>query len=94
MKQWIKKQLQKTSRINKYLSSAGICSRREADQYTDAGRITVNGKVIATGEKIPADARVCLDGKPVSAENKQVLLLFINQRECVQHEKNSARKQQ
>ena len=32
--------------------------------------------MIATGEKIPADARVCLDGKPVSAENKQVLLLF------------------
>ena len=71
-----KKTITENIRINKYLSSAGICSRREADQYTDAGRITVNGKVIATGEKIPADARVCLDGKPVSAENKQVLLLF------------------
>ena len=71
-----KKTITENIRINKYLSSAGICSRREADQYTDAGRITVNGKVIATGEKIPADARVCLDGKPVSAETKQVLLLF------------------
>ena len=52
-----KKTITENIRINKYLSSAGICSRREADQYTDAGRITVNGKVIATGEKIPADAR-------------------------------------
>ena len=35
---------QTTIRINKYLSAAGVCSRREADQLTDAGRVTVAGK--------------------------------------------------
>ena len=37
---------QTTIRINKYLSAAGVCSRREADQLTDAGRVTVAGKEI------------------------------------------------
>ena len=41
---------QTTIRINKYLSAAGVCSRREADQLTDAGRVTVAGKEIGTGE--------------------------------------------
>ena len=45
---------QTTIRINKYLSAAGVCSRREADQLTDAGRVTVAGKEIGTGERIPA----------------------------------------
>ena len=52
---------QTTIRINKYLSAAGVCSRREADQLTDAGRVTVAGKEIGTGERIPADAEVFLE---------------------------------
>ena len=67
---------QTTIRINKYLSAAGVCSRREADQLTDAGRVTVAGKEIGTGERISADAEVFLDGRPVKAETRQVLLLF------------------
>ena len=66
-----------TTRINKYLSAAGVCSRREADQLTDAGRVTVAGKEIGTGERIPADAEVFLDGRPVKAETRQVLCFFI-----------------
>lgn len=65
-----------TIRINKYLSSAGVCSRRDADKYTDSGRITVDGRVIRTGERIQADAVVCLDGVPLQKESRQVLLLF------------------
>lgn len=76
-------QNQNLIRINKYLSSAGICSRREADQLTESGRITVEGKVIGTGERIPADATVCLDGVPVNAETRQVLLLFYKPRGIV-----------
>lgn len=70
-------------RINKYLSSAGVCSRRDADQFTDAGRVTLNGAVIKTGERIPEDACICLDGKPVRAEEKKVLLLFYKPRGIV-----------
>ena len=71
---------QTTIRINKYLSAAGVCSRREADQLTDAGRVTVAGKEIGTGERIPADVEVFLDGRPVKAETRQVLLLFYKPR--------------
>ena len=74
---------QTTIRINKYLSAAGVCSRREADQLTDAGRVTVAGKEIGTGERIPADAEVFLDGRPVKAETRQVLLLFYKPRGIV-----------
>ena len=70
-------------RINKYLSEAGYCSRREADQLTDAGRVTVAGKEIGTGERISADAEVFLDGRPVKAETRQVLLLFYKPRGIV-----------
>lgn len=70
-------------RINKYLSAAGVCSRRDADQLTEAGRITVNGKVIGTGERVLVDAVVCLDGVPVKAETRQVLLLFYKPRGIV-----------
>ena len=70
-------------RINKYLSNAGVCSRRDADQFTDAGRVTLDGRMIKTGEKIPADAVVCLDGRPVIKEEKKVVLLFYKPRGIV-----------
>ena len=57
----MKSEDQNTIRINKYLSSAGVCSRRDADRLTEAGRVTVNGKKIGTGERIPVDAVICLD---------------------------------
>ena len=46
----IKTENTETIRINKYLSNAGVCSRRDADQLTDAGRVTLDGVVIKTGE--------------------------------------------
>ena len=43
-------------RINKYLSEAGVCSRREADRHIEAGRITINGRVAVMGDKVsPGD---------------------------------------
>ena len=70
-------------RINKYLSSAGVCSRRDADRYTDAGRVTIDGRVVATGERISPDAQVRVDGVPIHREDKQVLLLFYKPRGVV-----------
>lgn len=63
-------------RINKYLSDAGICSRREADRLTDEGRVTINGIPVRTGEKINAEAMVCVDGRAVKKEERKVLILF------------------
>ena len=79
----IKTETTETIRINKYLSNAGVCSRRDADQLTDAGRVTLDGVVIKTGERITADAEVCLDGHPITRENKKVLLLFYKPRGIV-----------
>ena len=63
-------------RINKYLSEAGFCSRREADSLIQDGRVTVEGHTAEPGEKITADTVVFVDGKPVKKVEKKVLLLF------------------
>ena len=63
-------------RINKYLSSAGVCSRREADRLLEAGRVTVDGKILQKGECINSNAVVFVDGKPVSPESKKIILIF------------------
>jgi 23S rRNA pseudouridine2604 synthase len=55
-------------RLNKYLSEAGFCSRREADKLIEQGRVTINGKVPPVGEKVNAGDVVKVDGKNVVAE--------------------------
>lgn len=63
-------------RLNKYLSDAGVCSRREADRLADAGRITVNGKKVSPGLQVSEEDEICIDGKKVIREEKKVLLVF------------------
>lgn len=55
-------------RLQKYLSQAGVCSRRRGEAYIVAGRVRVNGKVATTlGTKIiPGKDRIEVDGKPIS----------------------------
>ena len=52
-------------RLNKYLSDAGVCSRREADRLTEAGEITVNGKRAETGMQVESGDVVVVKGKTV-----------------------------
>ena len=61
-------------RLNKYLSDAGICSRRQADRRIEEKRITVNGEIAGMGMKVAPDSEVCLDGKLIKKEEKKVLL--------------------
>ncbi len=61
-------------RLNKYLSEAGICSRREADRLIESGRVTVDGKAATTGMKVTDDNLVCVGKKPVKPKNEMVLL--------------------
>lgn len=62
-------------RINKYLSEAGVCSRREADRQIALGNVTVDGRVIAVGDRLFAGQRVVFCGQPVQEEEEAVLLL-------------------
>ena len=59
-------------RLNKYLSDAGVCSRREADRLTEAGEITVNGKRAETGMQVESGDVVVVKGKTVVPEEKKV----------------------
>ena len=61
-------------RINKYLSERGLCSRREADSWVEARRITVNGAVATLGTRIRPDDRVCVDGEEVGAPTRHVYI--------------------
>ena len=54
-------------RVNKYISEAGLCSRREADELLLAGRVTINGDVVGTGAKALEGDEVRVDGEIVKA---------------------------
>ena len=61
-------------RLNKYISETGICSRREADKWIDAGRVTCNGQPAALGTRIADGDVVCIDGEPIGAKKEQVYI--------------------
>ena len=63
-------------RLNKYLANAGVCSRREADEFITAGVVSVNGEVITElGTKIKRGDKVMFHDQPVSIERKIYILL-------------------
>ncbi|KAI4439915.1 pseudouridine synthase [Schaedlerella arabinosiphila] len=61
-------------RLNKYLSEAGVCSRREADRLIASGRVTVDGRPGETGMKVYPGQKVCVGKKAVSRQEEMVLL--------------------
>lgn len=61
-------------RINKFLSEAGIVSRRGADKWINDGRVTINGKLAELGSKVEAGDDVKVDGKPIEVEQPLVYL--------------------
>ena len=54
-------------RLNKYLSSQGVCSRREADRLIEAGKVTIDGRIAGMGEKVTGKECIVCDGTPVGA---------------------------
>jgi 23S rRNA pseudouridine2604 synthase len=69
---------QKETRINKYLSEVGYCSRREADKLIAQGRVTINGSVPEMGSKIKQGDVVSVDGEIIRAPDKEMVYLAFN----------------
>lgn len=53
----------KPVRLNKYLSEAGICSRREADRLIEMGKVFVDGRLATTGQKVIPTQKVTVEGQ-------------------------------
>ena len=64
-------------RINKYLSEAGVCSRREADRQIEAGHVTINGRKAVPGDKVQPGDTVLFGKKPVKKE-EEIIMLAVN----------------
>lgn len=60
--------------LNKFISSTGICSRREADRMIEAGRVQLNGTTARKGNRVNPGDEVLLDGAPLKAKPKAVYL--------------------
>ncbi|MBQ3796212.1 MAG: rRNA pseudouridine synthase [Butyrivibrio sp.] len=63
-------------RLNQYIASCGICSRREADKLISSGRVMVNGSGVTPGQHVSEGDRVSLDGKEISSQEKKVVLAY------------------
>ena len=61
-------------RLNKYISETGVCSRREADKWIEAGRVTCNGQLAALGTQVADGDEVCIDGAPIGAKKEQIYI--------------------
>ena len=60
--------------LNKFISDSGFCSRREADVIIKAGRVTINGVVASSGNRVADGNEVLLDGKEISTKPKEVYI--------------------
>ena len=61
-------------RLNKYISETGVCSRREADKWIEAGRVTCNGAPAALGTKVAEGDEVRIDGDLIGHKKKSVYI--------------------
>lgn len=66
-----------TERVQKLIAAGGLCSRRTAEAWIEAGRVTVNGKRIALGDRADPDTDIiAVDGRAVNARARRVYLML------------------
>ncbi|REC41563.1 23S rRNA pseudouridine(2604) synthase RluF [Chryseobacterium sp. 5_R23647] len=66
------------TRINKYLSEVGYCSRRAADKLLEEGRIKINGQIPEMGTKVSDEDVVEVDGKPIRESQEKPIYIAFN----------------
>lgn len=62
--------------LNKFISSSGFCSRREADKLIEQGRVTINGEPAALGNKVAYEDEVEIDGEKVKQKSNTIYIAF------------------
>ena len=67
-------------RLQKFMASAGVASRRASEKLIEEGRVTVNGIVATLGMSVEEGDKVLLDGRPLQAEQKRIVILFYKPR--------------
>lgn len=75
-------------RLNKYLAMCGICSRRDADKLIEAGKVTVDGNIATSGQKVTEASVVQVEGRLVKLTEKKVVLAFNKPRGVVVSERD------
>ncbi|MGP9497180.1 MULTISPECIES: 23S rRNA pseudouridine(2604) synthase RluF [unclassified Halomonas] len=68
--------LRKSTRINKYISESGLCSRREADRYVEQGNVWINGRRATTGDQVMAGDRVKVNGQEIEPQEEEDFILI------------------
>jgi len=63
-------------RLNNFISASGFCSRREADQLIETGRVSVNGQIAKLGDQVETQDQVLVDGKVILAQASTVTLAY------------------
>lgn len=63
-------------RLNKYIADSGYCSRREADRLIEEGRVRLDGRVGALGDRVLPGMEVTVDGQPLSGAGEKVYILL------------------
>ena len=63
-------------RLNKYIASCGICSRREADRLIEEGRVRVNGQCADKGMLVSGEEQILVNGKLLHGKNEKVVLAY------------------
>ncbi|OMQ20792.1 23S rRNA pseudouridine(2604) synthase RluF [Serratia oryzae] len=65
-----------STRLNKYISESGICSRREADRYIEQGQVFINGKRVGLGDRVFAGDVVKVNGQVIEPRNEDDLIFI------------------
>ncbi|MFA6805344.1 MAG: pseudouridine synthase [Candidatus Methanomethylophilaceae archaeon] len=63
-------------RLNKFISEAGVASRRAADKMIDEGRVTIDGRIAFLGDRVFPGSEVCVDGRRISREEEDIVIAF------------------
>lgn len=65
-----------STRLNKYISESGLCSRREADRYIENGNVVINGKAAVVGDQVLPGDTVLVNGQKVEPRDEEALIFI------------------